>query len=306
MDLVFACRLILWDPYTDLCSGRLCDIQGPCYFNPCEQSQTQECIQSVQYNNYTCICQKGWQGKNCTEDVNECTTRDPNEKHQCVAGQGTCRNTNGSYTCDCAPGFSGQYCETDINECDNTPCLHGGVCTDLVNNFTCNCTGTGYEGMTCESDVDECKQSPPVCHHGNCSNTISNFTCICGDRWRGQFCDRENPCYNISCQNGGTCQENVAVAEERCACTADYEGARCEKALRSSSGGGGSDLKVIIGPIVGGIVVIIIIIVVVALLMSARSKRATRGAYSPSAQENAGSRVENGGVLKKPPEERLI
>jgi len=38
----------------------------------------------------------------------------------------------------------------------------------------------------------------------------------------------------------------------------------------------------------------------------ARSKRATRGTYSPSRQEVTGSRVELGQVLKPPPEERLI
>ncbi|KAK6979622.1 protein crumbs, partial [Biomphalaria glabrata] len=67
-----------------------------------------------------------------------------------------------------------------------------------------------------------------------------------------------------------------------------------------------TDLGIIIGPIVGGIVFIIIVIVVIAFIMTARSKRATRGAYSPSQQETSGSRVELGNVLKKPPEERLI
>lgn len=41
-------------------------------------------------------------------------------------------------------------------------------------------------------------------------------------------------------------------------------------------------------------------------VLCARSKRATRGTYSPSRQEVTGSRVELGQVLKPPPEERLI
>jgi protein crumbs len=40
--------------------------------------------------------------------------------------------------------------------------------------------------------------------------------------------------------------------------------------------------------------------------MMARSKRATRGTYSPSAQEYCNPRLEMDNVLKPPPEERLI
>ena len=30
------------------------------------------------------------------------------------------------------------------------PCLNGGVCTDLVNGFSCGCEGTGFSGEECE------------------------------------------------------------------------------------------------------------------------------------------------------------
>ena len=33
---------------------------------------------------------------------------------------------------------------------DNIPCLNGGVCTDGIGSFTCDCAGTGYYGLTCE------------------------------------------------------------------------------------------------------------------------------------------------------------
>jgi protein crumbs len=44
----------------------------------------------------------------------------------------------------------------------------------------------------------------------------------------------------------------------------------------------------------------------IALFMMARKKRATRGTYSPSAQEFSNPRVEMDNVMKPPPEERLI
>lgn len=42
-------------------------------------------------------------------------------------------------------GYTGRNCETDIDECMTTvgACLNGGRCQDAVNNFTCDCAGTG-------------------------------------------------------------------------------------------------------------------------------------------------------------------
>lgn len=48
------------------------------------------------------------------------------------------------------------------------------------------------------------------------------------------------------------------------------------------------------------------VLAVFLLVMTARKKRQSEGAYSPSSQEVAGARLEMGSVLKVPPEERLI
>lgn len=70
------------------------------------------------------------------------------------------------------------------------------------------------------------------------------------------------------------------------------------------------------GPSTTDIAIIVIPVVVVLLLIAgallgtflvmARNKRATRGTYSPSAQEYCNPRLEMDNVLKPPPEERLI
>ena len=65
------------------------------------------------------------------------------------------------------------------------------------------------------------------------------------------------------------------------------------------------DIAVIVGPIVG-ILFLIAAGSLIALFMMARKKRATRGTYSPSAQEFSNPRVEMDNVMKPPPEERLI
>jgi len=61
--------------------------------------------------------------------------------------------------------------------------------------------------------------------------------------------------------------------------------------------------------IVVPIVVVILLVILILLgvfLITARNKRATRGTYSPSAQEYCNPRLEMDNVLKIPPEERLI
>ena len=40
----------------------------------------------------------------------------------------------------------------DIDECANSPCEHGGTCTDEVNGFTCECT-PGYTDANCQTGV---------------------------------------------------------------------------------------------------------------------------------------------------------
>ena len=33
----------------------------------------------------------------------------------------------------------GRHCETNINECEPKPCENGADCTDLLNDYKCNC-----------------------------------------------------------------------------------------------------------------------------------------------------------------------
>lgn len=56
-------------------------------------------------------------------------------------------NLQKSPFCECPIGFEGHLCEENINDClDNgnqQKCLHNGQCIDGINEYTCNCTGTG-------------------------------------------------------------------------------------------------------------------------------------------------------------------
>lgn len=34
---------------------------------------------------------------------------------------------------------TGHYCEWDVDECESEPCMNGGQCYDLIDNFACYC-----------------------------------------------------------------------------------------------------------------------------------------------------------------------
>ena len=41
---------------------------------------------------------------------------------------------------------------TDIDDCSPSPCENGGTCTDLVDDFSCDCAA-GFSGETCETSI---------------------------------------------------------------------------------------------------------------------------------------------------------
>ena len=40
---------------------------------------------------------------------------------------------------------------SDVDDCTADACANNGQCIDGINDFTCDCTGTGYEGETCQT-----------------------------------------------------------------------------------------------------------------------------------------------------------
>jgi len=88
-------------------------------------------------------------------------------------------------------------------ECSPNPCLHGGRCSALDGDFTCNCADTGYAGTTCQKDVDECAAGGANNCDANaaCMNDPGTFTCQCKDPYVG---------------NGTSCK-----------CPTGYAGAEC-------------------------------------------------------------------------------
>ncbi|XP_053395370.1 mucin-like protein [Mercenaria mercenaria] len=89
-----------------------------------------------------CICEEGWQGDTCDDDIDECDIlTDPcyNVRQECV-------NVPGSYVCRCKDGFYENQgrCE-DIDECSDliwNDCEE--TCFNTIGGYTCGCS----EGLT--------------------------------------------------------------------------------------------------------------------------------------------------------------
>ncbi|XP_065321637.1 protein crumbs-like isoform X2 [Gordionus sp. m RMFG-2023] len=251
--------------------------------------------------NYTCQCPANFTGPNC-EPLDRC------EKNLCVNGD--CINNFFNYTCKCLPGYSGIYCSINNNDCEPNPCNNSGKCFDEVNSFKCLCDGTGYAGPICADDVNECNQNPCK-NNGTCKNLPGKYKCDCPNHL-GENCEIINPCVPNPCQNGGKCKTAIAnnFVISECDCIESFSGEICQndpdaKPLVGNRRSRKVAASLIAGPI-AAILLFIGLVALIAFILTAKKKRATRGAYSPSKQEVTSSRVELDHVLKPPPEERLI
>ncbi|XP_021789620.1 protein crumbs homolog 1 isoform X5 [Papio anubis] len=162
--------------YTCICprdysgyTGAQCEIDiNECNSNPCQSDG--ECVElssEKQYGHitglpstfsyheasgYVCICQPGFTGIHCEEDVNECSS------NPCQNG-GTCENLPGNYTCHCPfdnlsrTFYGGRDCSDILLGCTHQQCLNNGICIphfqDGQHGFSCLCP-SGYTGSLCE------------------------------------------------------------------------------------------------------------------------------------------------------------
>ncbi|XP_072395755.1 protein crumbs [Diabrotica undecimpunctata] len=274
-----------------------------CENKPCKEPAS--CVTGANEttgNNFTCICTEGMGGPLC--DTPFCVTTH--------CDQGFCNDSLLVPFCECQRGFEGKYCEININECilpnGGSPCQNRGVCIDGINRYICNCENTGYTGLLCEIDIDECQNGITCGRAGVCENSPGSYRCVCEQKGKcGHQCELDDPCETIKpCQNGICHPQCTDKPDYFCVCPDNYEGKNCTKLkVAASQAEGGINILYIVLPIAAAILIGAAAVLAVFFNV-ARSKRATRGTYSPSAQEFCNPRVELDHVLKPPPEERLI
>ncbi|XP_048109189.1 neurogenic locus notch homolog protein 1-like isoform X2 [Alosa alosa] len=93
----------------------LCHLTDACMSSPCRDGS--QCFNNPINGMYNCMCQSGYRGSTCYEDIDECSIGMSPCEHN-----GLCINTEGSFTCNCTQGYTGPRCEQEVNECLSNPC----------------------------------------------------------------------------------------------------------------------------------------------------------------------------------------
>ena len=113
--------------------------ESACSSNPCRNNG--KCMEDEV--KYTCKCQKGWTGRTCSEDVNDCLINP-------CQNDGKCKDIGlNAFNCTCQIGWEGLTCTKDVDDCLRNPCENDGECSDFgTNSFNCECKD-GWSGKTC-------------------------------------------------------------------------------------------------------------------------------------------------------------
>ena len=165
-----------------------------CYKNDCANNATCH-VNTLNPNTFECSCLPGFYGAKCDQTIDACYGQPCKNNAECkILMEGRYKyeyfeiKTSICYMdcffllvlflprCECQPGWEGYNCEVNTDECKSSPCQNGGICTDKVASFSCQCV-TGYTGSLCEKKVAWCstKESNPCLNEAACVRVDSKY-----------------------------------------------------------------------------------------------------------------------------------
>ncbi|KAK2519462.1 Gas6 [Columba guinea] len=149
-----ACIQKYGSPYTRSPDFLTCvhNLPNQCSPDPCHKEGTVKCEDLK--GDFYCECKRGWQGKTCEKDIDECTASAD------ICGEARCKNLISSYECHCDAGY--RYDDVrktchDINECEEKLCEQ--TCVNSLGSYTCHCDGRG--GVKLSQDMNTCENIIP-------------------------------------------------------------------------------------------------------------------------------------------------
>ena len=100
----------------------------------------------------------------------------------------------------------------EFNNCHPDPCMNG-TCMDQENSYTCSCFD-GYKGTNCDGKI--C-----ICIYVIVSAVLFYISFSI-------FSEINPVCFNITCQNGGSCVYINETKNAACVCFNNFVGEFCE------------------------------------------------------------------------------
>ncbi|KAK3590313.1 hypothetical protein CHS0354_034248 [Potamilus streckersoni] len=184
----------------------------------CDMENTQLCSRV----DGTCLCRKGWEGKECRVDIDECS----GSSSPCGTTNKMCVNSPGSFACKCEQGYemSNTTQCIDLDECAGLHnCSH--QCINSEGSYRCTCN-EGFQLSQADNrscfDLDECAGLHNCSYQ--CINSEGSYRCTCKEGFQLSQADNRS-CFDIDeCTGLHNCSHQCVNSEGgyRCTCNEGF------------------------------------------------------------------------------------
>ncbi len=199
-----------------------------CIFNQCPAFGSSPVV-----TGFACNCTRGFTGKVCEVNIDDCALQPCSNGATCVDGIA-------SRYCNCRPGFFGDSCNTACGACAAGTFVSRS-CFNLTQT-TCtpvsNCTATEFLVRNATVTTDRVCQSCRVCPNGTIEDRPCNAT-------------HDGSCKPCPCRHGGKCVEVSGGPEGKvygCQCSPGFDGYFCEKKLTCAARACANNATCLAGP----------------------------------------------------------